>query len=137
MLTFLRTASADRLFKEHNSRKTTLLAGIWKFKTADNNEILTEIPSDAFDVHIPSCRNFELRLLEYQGLAWYFKEFDTDCKRLILPFGAVSGEGNDRARGFNNKGILNEYRKPKAAYFAVKKCLKTNKSQRRCFFEYH
>ena len=27
----------------------------------------------------------------------------------------------DRARGFNNKGILNEYRKPKAAYFAVKK----------------
>ncbi len=26
----------------------------------------------------------------------------------------------DRARGFNNKGILNEYRKPKAAYFTVK-----------------
>ncbi len=25
----------------------------------------------------------------------------------------------DRARGFNNKGILNEYRKPKASYFAV------------------
>ena len=26
-----------------------------------------------------------------------------------------------RARGFNNKGILNEHRKPKAAYFAIKK----------------
>lgn len=30
--------------------------------------------------------------------------------------------GINRARGFNNKGILNEYRKPKAAYHAVKKC---------------
>jgi beta-glucuronidase len=29
--------------------------------------------------------------------------------------------GINRARGFNNKGILNEYRKPKQAYFAVKK----------------
>ena len=26
----------------------------------------------------------------------------------------------DRARGFNNKGLLNEYRKPKMAYFTVK-----------------
>ncbi len=26
-----------------------------------------------------------------------------------------------RARGFNNKGIVNEHRKPKASYFAVKK----------------
>ena len=29
--------------------------------------------------------------------------------------------GLNRARGFNNKGIVNEYRKPKAAYFAIKK----------------
>lgn len=28
--------------------------------------------------------------------------------------------GITRARGFNNKGILNEYRKPKASYFAVR-----------------
>lgn len=28
--------------------------------------------------------------------------------------------GLNRARGFNNKGLLNEYRKPKAAYFKVK-----------------
>lgn len=28
--------------------------------------------------------------------------------------------GINRARGFNNKGILNEYRKPKAAYYAVR-----------------
>lgn len=30
--------------------------------------------------------------------------------------------GINRARGFNNKGILNEYRKPKLAYHAVKNC---------------
>lgn len=28
---------------------------------------------------------------------------------------------HNRARGFNNKGVLNEYRKPKMAYFTVKK----------------
>lgn len=30
--------------------------------------------------------------------------------------------GINRARGFNNKGILNEYRKPKSAYHAVRQC---------------
>ena len=30
--------------------------------------------------------------------------------------------GINRARGFNNKGILNEYRKPKLAYHAVRQC---------------
>ena len=30
--------------------------------------------------------------------------------------------GINRARGFNNKGILNEYRKPKLAYRAVREC---------------
>jgi len=33
--------------------------------------------------------------------------------------------GLNRARGFNNKGILNEYRKPKAAYYAVKNAYKS------------
>ena len=28
--------------------------------------------------------------------------------------------GINRARGFNNKGILNEYRKPKLAYYRVR-----------------
>ena len=32
----------------------------------------------------------------------------------------TSIQATDRARGFNNKGMLNEYRKPKAAYFSVK-----------------
>jgi beta-glucuronidase len=28
--------------------------------------------------------------------------------------------GLNRARGYNNKGLVNEYRRPKQAYFAVK-----------------
>jgi hypothetical protein len=30
--------------------------------------------------------------------------------------------GFSRARGFNNKGIMNENRRPKAAYYTVQKC---------------
>lgn len=33
--------------------------------------------------------------------------------------------GINRARGFNNKGILNEYRKPKLAYHAVRRCYRS------------
>jgi len=32
--------------------------------------------------------------------------------------------GLNRARSFNNKGVVNEYRRPKAAYFAVRDCYK-------------
>ena len=32
--------------------------------------------------------------------------------------------GISRARRFNNKGLINEYRKPKLAYFAAQKCFK-------------
>jgi beta-glucuronidase len=32
--------------------------------------------------------------------------------------------GISRARRFNNKGLINEYRKPKLAYFAAQRCFK-------------
>lgn len=35
-----------------------------------------------------------------------------------------SDMGYTRARGFNNKGIMNEWRRPKASYYAVKDCYK-------------
>lgn len=41
---------------------------------------------------------------------WQFCDIRT-CRR----------QGLDRARGFNNKGLVNEYRKPKAAYHAVRR----------------
>ncbi len=81
----------DRLFKEHNLRKTCLLDGNWKFKTVDTDEIIKEIPSDAADMYVPSCWNLRMGLLNYQGLAWYFKKFTTECENIILSFGAVSG----------------------------------------------
>ena len=43
--------------------------------------------------------------------------------------------GLNRARGFNNKGIMNEFRKPKLAYYAVQKCytefMKENENENR------
>ncbi|MBE6610706.1 MAG: beta-glucuronidase [Ruminococcaceae bacterium] len=44
------------------------------------------------------------------ALIWQFCNIRT-CKEM----------GLNRARGFNNKGLLDEYRRPKAAYFAAKK----------------
>ncbi len=38
-------------------------------------------------------------------------------------------DGMNRARGFNNKGLVNEHRKPKAAYFAVKEAYKKFKAE--------
>lgn len=38
--------------------------------------------------------------------------------------------GMSRARGFNNKGILNEHRRPKSAYYAVQKCYKSFKNEK-------
>ena len=37
--------------------------------------------------------------------------------------------GISRARRFNNKGLLNEYRKPKLSYFATQKCYKRFKEE--------
>ena len=60
----------------------------------------------------------------------------TNCLKLFHEHPAVAGSfiwqffdmrtclqaGLNRARGFNNKGIMNEFRKPKLAYYAVQKC---------------
>ena len=37
--------------------------------------------------------------------------------------------GMSRARGFNNKGILNEHRRPKSAYYAVQRCYRSFSNQ--------
>ena len=70
------------------------------------------------------------RLLEY-------------CLNLFHKHPAVSGSfiwqfcdirtcpemGFTRARGYNNKGIMNEHRRPKSAYYAVKKCYNSFKEE--------
>ncbi len=52
-----------------------------------------------------------------------FKKTPFICGKFVWQFsdGRTSAQGIDRARGFNNKGLVNEYRKPKLAYNAVKK----------------
>ena len=80
----------DRLFCEHNLRKTRLLDGLWKFKTVETDEVLKSIPNDAIDMFVPSCWNLRAGLLNYQGYAWYFKEFTTNSENIFLSFGAVS-----------------------------------------------
>lgn len=52
-----------------------------------------------------------------------FKKTPFICGSFVWQFsdGRTSAQGIDRARGFNNKGLVNEYRKPKLAYNAVKK----------------
>lgn len=80
-----------RLFNDHIKRKVDYLDGIWKFKTVDNDEILTEIPEDAIDMYVPSCWNLRLGLLEYRKFAWYFKKIETEHENILLTFGAVTG----------------------------------------------
>lgn len=67
---------------------------------------------------------------EYQAelLAYCLKLFHNDpmvCGSYIWQFTDIRSTMEiNRARGFNNKGVLNEYRKPKLAYFAVRELYK-------------
>lgn len=73
----------------------------------------------------------------FDAIKWteeYQAKLLTDCIKLFFSRKEYSGcyvwqycdmrtareMGNDRARSFNNKGIVNEYRKPKMAYGAIK-----------------
>lgn len=66
---------------------------------------------------------------EYQAelIAYCLELFHRDpmmCGYYVWQFSDIRTSprmGTDRARGFNNKGLVNEYRKPKAAYHAVKR----------------
>ena len=66
------------------------------------------------------------------------------CLELFHSHGAVAGSfiwqlfdmrtsrqaGLNRARGFNNKGLMNEHRKPKLAYYAAQKCYREFKEKK-------
>ena len=67
----------------------------------------------------------------------------TNCLNLFHTHPAVAGSfiwqffdmrtciqaGLNRARGFNNKGLMNEFRKPKLAYHAAQKCYNSFKEE--------
>ncbi len=65
----------------------------------------------------------QAELLEY--CLTVFHNHSSVCGTFVWQFCDIrtcAEMGFSRARGFNNKGIMNEYRRPKAAYYAVKRC---------------
>lgn len=113
-----------RLFEEHLIRACAYLDGAWRMQ-ADPHDVgeseqwnlglpngaFTSVPSvlgkavGALPAGLsqPSCRGRRVRLAV--------------CRHPHLP-----RRRHQSGAGFNNKGILNEYRKPKLAYHAVRQC---------------
>ena len=81
-------------------------AGIYGHHTFDNVKGTEEYQAEL----IADClETFHADPMIKGTYAWQFSDIRT-CPEM----------GTDRARGYNNKGVINEYRKPKAAYFAVR-----------------
>ena len=73
-----------------------------------------------FDTEIWS-ENYQAELLDYCIRLFLTDEKFGGCYIWHFADARTSFKNLNRARGYNNKGILNEYRKPKLAYDAVKK----------------
>lgn len=73
-----------------------------------------------FDTELWS-ENYHARLLDYCIRLFLTDERFGGCYIWHFADARTSFKNLNRARGFNNKGIFNEYRKPKLAYDAVKK----------------
>ncbi|MBE6532565.1 MAG: beta-glucuronidase [Ruminococcaceae bacterium] len=85
-----------RLFDEHIKRAVQSLDGAWKFATDPDNRGDSErwqrgIPN-AQTVIVPSVWNTQLGLLEYEGVAWYERQFFSHGGTLRFVFGAVMTE---------------------------------------------
>ena len=118
----------SRLFEQYTKRNTVSLNGFWQFST--DKECKSVVMSEFGGAALYGNHTFD-------DIKWseeYQVQLLTESIQAFLESGMVTGTyvwhfaeartvrpSTDRARGFNNKGILNEYRKPKAAYFAVKK----------------
>ena len=71
---------------------------------------------------IPWTEEYQAELIAY--CLELFRGDPMTCGYYVWQFSDIRTcpqAGIDRARGFNNKGLVNEYRKPKAAYHAVKR----------------
>lgn len=82
-------------------------AGIYGHHTFDDLRGTEEYQATMLD---QCLRTFHESPIVAGFYVWQFSDMRT-CREM----------GLDRARSYNNKGILNEYRKPKMAYHAVKK----------------
>ena len=83
----------NRLFNTHEIRKTYDLNGNWLFKIDEDNvgeaQGWQNGLTDAETVIVPSNWNNELRLLNYEGCAWYEKKIKTNGGTIRLEFGSV------------------------------------------------
>lgn len=82
-----------RVFDAHNLRLVKSLNGIWKFQTDPDDCGIQECWYQSLNTQdtmtVPSVWNTRLGLLEYEGVAWYEKEFYAEGGCLRLCFGAV------------------------------------------------
>lgn len=85
-----------RIFDEHLKRRVTYLDGPWKFllDCNDSGEHLSfqNGLQNAATVIVPSVWNCELGLLEYEGTAWYEKDFFFEGGTARIVFEAVMTE---------------------------------------------
>ena len=105
-----------RLFSEHNIRISTELSGAWKFlldpnDVGENEGWQNGLPSGE-TVIVPSVWNNELRLLNYEGAAWYEKKFRTNGGTLRFEFESVMTLADiwlDGEKVFNHYGAFTQF----------------------------
>ncbi len=85
-----------RLFEEHIKRQVKSLNGDWRFcpdpEDRGEGEGWYHGLKDAQKVLVPGAWNTDLRLLSYEGAAWYEKKFYTEGGTLRLSFEGVMTE---------------------------------------------
>ena len=105
-----------RLFCEHNVRISNELSGAWKF-LIDREDVGEKegwqngLPFGE-TVIVPSVWNNELRLLNYDGAAWYEKRFRTNGGTLRFEFESVMTLADiwlDGEKVFNHYGAFTQF----------------------------
>ena len=86
-----------RTFDEHVTRRVVSLDGAWQFITdpegiGEEQKWYCELPEGAVHTEVPSCWNNSFGLLEYEGVAWYSRDFYCEGGCIRLSFGAVMTE---------------------------------------------
>ena len=84
----------ERLFEEHTKRRVRSLNGTWRFITdpeskGDMRSYANTLPHQATETYVPSLWNNEFGLLEYEGVVWYERGFDSVGGCVRIRFGAV------------------------------------------------
>ena len=86
-----------RIFDEHSVRCVRSLNGTWRFVTdpeakGEMRSYANTLPHNATEVYVPSMWNNTFGLLEYEGVAWYERGFETAGGCVRIHFGAVMTE---------------------------------------------